>query len=1785
MSDYIDSIFDGVSILINKKLEDVSYDTTIICTIINDSESKNGVYRVTDGSMSYIAYSDKDNYREGEQVRVNIPMGDYTQKKFIVGKYAEDEGASPITYVSPLESVVNITGNLLTPILGEREYGILANGPETKKILWNQKLAANEFRDLKPDGIYNTLIVKADFKTFLYNQNYTTGTYGLQIDLLVRPSEDSTVKMQRTVTLSSEEMFGNPYNFAIYSPQAKTFTIAAAGIIEGIELSLYQNGDFTNSKQEYIKPPIGMADNIIVKNIQLGFGSNLLDVEDNVVKIYSENGTTYKYNPNSDDTNRKKIGLVWYNKDEDNRYVGFSDGVYGSVINEVTNAFGQVEEVAEVYDEIKHYIKPSSTELRLTSQKGRLDIPEDEVSLRLAANIEEASSILYKISSMLTQDLGRELNYFLDLSKGWDTLESKIESLSEQLMNASAAMRDDVQNSGKLIKTLENNYKLALKYLYDNLHNEEEQSIDIPTLSSFDPLSNIIKAISNNQEYEKNKWLEWLIDEVQGISTIQTGYKEVYNNYLSRVRRAIDKVYEVINTLPNMTEDYNTLKSYVTANGLKEKMDNYSPYAETDFSNIANKYCIYWYHYEPNYTAPADEYTLMPKGWRRLTLDDEALKHPITKNPYNGLPSKKMDNGQPVLNKDGKEIFDIQLLDDSGFIYPYLNPESKEEKFVAIVCYNHAIYQSNELIFTNEQADLIPDKKTLDKSDSIRFEHLANSQESYLVYNDNFYLRDMADEYKVREIRCHYDGLLHQEDALAKSNVYWYIPTDSTMLNYDKDFLASKGFDTDDGQVMHYSKPGYICFYKQIVNVKSSIDPDVDKQMKSYEFNVLYGEEDYDDRSFWYSIKSYYEPSATQNHIICRVIPNGDIDKVENGEYFTFGIAGTNGTKFTLAITNRTSQCAIDYGTQDPLKLNVVLKDANNAAVPFEDGDPEVSWYMHTITGPAFDIQDNVISISSHNGCGILKATAEVNVATNEEEPEDDEVDTSMVKKIHLVNLEYLYAVPWSSGPYYISGPTYIAYNNLGTLDSLSMFDSSYKIFSNITKQELNNIQWSIVYYKKVGDAWSRQELDTVEKSYMPVLNNANGLTPSTLYIQGLDIIPIVIASQNGQDIWYQPILITQNRYPSPLLNDWDGAFKMDADSGVILSTMLGAGQKNKNRNTFDGVLMGDVADAAQINSEIGLYGFNDGAQSFGLKIDGTAFFGKSGRGRIEIDGNRGIIGSASYIQNKDAVNENLNTAGMLIDLDDGLIDILGATEISVEGFNRLDGNSKKGCSTYADYKSRYGVLYVPAVQASQSHIRISAISPYFNITSKDDVNLIYISNDDYYLQSNDYVAGTYSDVDGVTVDNDGYLIKKLTETTNKYVNVSGADTSEKVLGVGTGVYFNLQDGKLDAYNLKITSKNIFFNSAKNANPYFVIKSNKGNNLFYVGSSAFYLKTDNYQEANGTNPATGFKFNLQNGLIQAHNFSIEAGLKNSTNYLGIFSSNQSEKLTINKTEATNWRLIVGNKFGVTSDGAVIAASGNIGGWRLTPGYLDSYTLIDPEGQGVVGNYKTRFYIASDSDSASNYICASAVYKKPGATEAKFDTVFCVTKNGILHANGAVISGDITATSGTIGGCTIKDGVLQIKNANISGTITAGKIDVGGLQISGGQITSGTINATRIPNLSADKITSGTIDASKVTVTNIDASKITTGTISANRINGGTISGCSINIDSKFQVNSKGVVYFNTNSVKVYSNKNVGKYGVGWHDGITAEMNFMYNGVDQKILVIVNGLIVGWIDNQ
>ena len=124
----VEALFDAIDLISMKNIEtEVSYDSTEICSIVDASDRSNGRYLVTNGTIKYDAYSETTTYSNGDKVRVSVLNGDYAQKKFIVGKYVEDNNTSPITYKSPLNGVLKLTENLVTSTSRHLPYGLYAN--------------------------------------------------------------------------------------------------------------------------------------------------------------------------------------------------------------------------------------------------------------------------------------------------------------------------------------------------------------------------------------------------------------------------------------------------------------------------------------------------------------------------------------------------------------------------------------------------------------------------------------------------------------------------------------------------------------------------------------------------------------------------------------------------------------------------------------------------------------------------------------------------------------------------------------------------------------------------------------------------------------------------------------------------------------------------------------------------------------------------------------------------------------------------------------------------------------------------------------------------------------------------------------------------------------------------------------------------------------------------------------------------------------------------------------------------------------------------------------------------------------------------------------------------------------------------------------------------------------------------------------------------------------------------------------------------------------------------
>ena len=157
--------------------------------------------------------------------------------------------------------------------------------------------------------------------------------------------------------------------------------------------------------------------------------------------------------------------------------------------------------------------------------------------------------------------------------------------------------------------------------------------------------------------------------------------------------------------------------------------------------------------------------------------------------------------------------------------------------------------------------------------------------------------------------------------------------------------------------------------------------------------------------------------------------------------------------------------------------------------------------------------------------------------------------------------------------------------------------------------------------------------------------------------------------------------------YGNEAINGWDGTALDTGDGEYVFAPQVGAGTKD-SQNRFTGVVMGK--DSGQ--DKVGLYGYQEGVNTFGLMEDGTAFFGaSSGGGRIEINGKSGSIkgggggnNSAGMTINFADLNPGNNTTA--IKIGGGVFEVtydgtLKATSATIEG-QIFAQSGKIGCTS-----------------------------------------------------------------------------------------------------------------------------------------------------------------------------------------------------------------------------------------------------------------------------------------------------------------------------------------------------------------------------------------------------------------------------------------------------------------------------------------------------------------------
>lgn len=563
-------------------------------------------------------------------------------------------------------------------------------------------------------------------------------------------------------------------------------------------------------------------------------------------------------------------------------------------------------------------------------------------------------------------------------------------------------------------------------------------------------------------------------------------------------------------------------------------------------------------------------------------------------------------------------VYWTAIEDNKNNFYYQLKPRSNknQEQVKVIILYNGKVYRSNIITFNNEKQ--VPNDATIDSLNALSIHCEDQTNGNYLIYNQANYLMNRSDGKISRKLTLHFDsktyaisnGIIGKnqngENKLVEAQrVIWQIPIKNTMLNFG---IKDDGTDAT---------------YKEIIidltNENVSVSPG--------EFSLNY------------TINTFYSSNKSNNTVIAKIEKDGIVYTAIKD--FTFGQAGTNGTDCTLVIDmvahenlNNKVFTAIKSGMRDNYTFRAQLYDNEGKEITdFKN----CSWIWSFMSGSTVN---NIDLQNTNNQNCMLRVNTTNSIMNN-----------LIILQVKLsgwgdYDLTAYYPVAITTlDNAYINGPTEVIYLSNG---EPTFSKEPYKLFIDRKIDEI--VTWSI-YSSNFDDAFiGKVNYNKDKKEYR--------LSPMSFYVDGVSVYGVQ-GKQGNKIVWTQPILVLQNKYPSAMVNRWDGKFYTDVENNFLGVAQIAAGKKDKNANTFTGVLIGDFGTKQNADSSIsyntGVYGYNNGQQVYALKDDGTATFGKSSTGQIIINGTSSIIESKDfkYTYNKSGASV---ITGLSLDLLNGKI-------------------------------------------------------------------------------------------------------------------------------------------------------------------------------------------------------------------------------------------------------------------------------------------------------------------------------------------------------------------------------------------------------------------------------------------------------------------------------------------------------------------------------------------------
>ena len=1170
-------ILQAVSEVTNAEMRKLAFDKTIKALIIDDSEASRGIYKVSqigaEKTNIFKACSENTTYKKDECVYITIPEGNASSgNKIIIGRYV-DESETYYNYVNPMDSYLDITGNLIDA-LNKKQFDLTANyDPVSDIVIW-------ETSEQTLRG-YDRMALKGEFKTWLSNLDINSGTYGLELII-----EDNMGKFI-IYKLTSREMYGNPYAFETFYTQEILLDISSIEEIKGMRLRFVQENDFYMSDGTRASG-LGEDDarapsNIFLKAPYISVGYDISDFEGDDLRIYTEDEQTFN---SQEPSEPRTIKANWIHASEGRSAVIIDDIAEmprNPDLDTTTSGAELFPSPATKADLVWFEYKVDYPGSHFAAGQGWVEI-EDENSI---------NNFTYSFNTPAGEETDGEAN-----SLPYVKYKAMIITPSLRYVNFAFTSTDQY-------KAIEENKSKD----YEDIYNE--------CINIFHEIMRGDKTYSDGKTLIDGKYKGITCDDY-------TNFNTALNAYLN-ARSEIKWVDSGELTFPNT--------GYAPGKYAEGAIANVR--ISVDPEHLRGKYLIYD---DAGFIIDASE-TSMPR-YCEVFYDTIA----------------------GIVNQEGTTASDIAYhVDETEMITWYI---PLDNTMIAVPVKGQEYYDGDTVVEDyvvpmGSVEDNIPAGRYCKISRVPQFEETTIDEELLLaehhMYSRQFFkIKDYYTQLETNnKIHCRItkEGKNWYADGVLEFGIAGTNGTDSTFILKMYEVNSDGSRSNIETSALSLNTTYYEVDKDN--NTISLTEPKEGKVVlvpKLYDYNRQEVVDYFSNDKITY--KFYPGEDSRSPFTLSAIHDDGSITIGWNSAAPDFSLSSFSSKYDYYLVIEAETPYKITYNfltytdTDDP-------NDPTYLSPELRELGKKVGDYILDDNGqkkPELDRDGNPITRDDY-----LKTYLPISIVKNKIQ-KYKVVPPNPTEASAVAGGEETETSTPDTGAYlkHIVGANRVIYDRNGS--NAKFYKDPYKLY-NEDLEEVENIVWS-ENIKAVNDA-QEHEKATI-KAFYPIVTAASTLQPLEMYILSEDLMPhfCVQGKKDNEIVCIQPVLIIQNKYGSTMLNKWDGSLTIDEKNGTILASMVGAGIKDKN-NTFSGVLMGEVQQAYKDNHNgIGLYGFNQSDQSFGFNINGTAFIGKAGHGRIWFDGNNGTITSGTYSDGIDEKYRDVYTKlirpqqGMQIDLD-----------------------------------------------------------------------------------------------------------------------------------------------------------------------------------------------------------------------------------------------------------------------------------------------------------------------------------------------------------------------------------------------------------------------------------------------------------------------------------------------------------------------------------------------------